>query len=82
MSRRRFVQSLVTSTAALAGISRLASAQPISASPPPPVDSADFLPSYARAKRYRSRKQSSHDVTGGNQDAWSIKSGKKHSPRQ
>ncbi|MEO7965754.1 MAG: hypothetical protein ABIT38_17730 [Gemmatimonadaceae bacterium] len=29
----------------------------------------------ARAQRYRSRKHSSYDVTGGNSDAWNIKGG-------
>jgi len=75
MSRRRFVQSLVASTAGLAGISTLAGSQSAGIPLQQPADGADFLPSYARAKRYRSRKQSSHDVTGGNQDAWPIKAG-------
>jgi hypothetical protein len=75
MSRRRFVQSLAASTAGLAGLSSLASAHPASAPRPQPGASTDFLPSYARAQRYRSRKQSSHDATGGNQDYWTIKGG-------
>jgi hypothetical protein len=33
------------------------------------------LPDYARALNYRSLKQSSHDVTGGNRDAWPIAPG-------
>jgi hypothetical protein len=71
MSRRRFVQQLAGTTAGLAGFSALGgaqSAQPVGAA-------TDFIPSYARAQRYRSRKQSSHDVTGGNQDYWTIKGG-------
>lgn len=83
MSRRRFVQSLAATTAGLAGISSLASAQsspdrslPADVpSPLQPSGGADFLPAYARAQRYRSRKQSSHDTTGGNQDYWNIKGG-------
>ena len=71
MSRRRFVQQLAGTTAGLAGFSALGGAQPAQ-----PVGAAtDFIPSYARAQRYRSRKQSSHDVTGGNQDYWNIKGG-------
>src|SRR5260370_31401602 len=31
-----------------------------------------FLPKYARAQDYKSLKQSSYDVTGGNRDAWPI----------
>ena len=34
-----------------------------------------FLPSYARARNYRSLKQSSFDRTGGNRDSWSIPAG-------
>jgi D-arabinan exo alpha-(1,3)/(1,5)-arabinofuranosidase (non-reducing end) len=41
-----------------------------------PVASASaWLPAYARAQSYRSKKQSSHDVTGGNADSWPIKAG-------
>ncbi len=72
MSRRRFVQSLA-STAGLAGFASIAGAQ--STAPSQQGGGADFLPAYARAQRFRSRKQSSHDVTGGNQDYWNIKSG-------
>ncbi len=78
MSRRRFVQSLATS-AGLAGLASIAGAQPAptsdSDSAPQPGGAMDFLPSYARTQRYRSRKQSSHDVTGGNADYWNIKGG-------
>jgi hypothetical protein len=35
----------------------------------------EWVPSYARRQEYRSRKQSSHDVTGGNGDAWRIAPG-------
>src|SRR5258708_1478669 len=34
-----------------------------------------FLPKYARAQDYKSLKQSSFDVTGGNRDAWPIPAG-------
>jgi hypothetical protein len=34
-----------------------------------------FLPDYARQQNYRSLKQSSHDVTGGNNDRWNIPPG-------
>ena len=34
-----------------------------------------LLPRYARALNYRSLKQSSFDVTGGNRDYWPIKAG-------
>jgi hypothetical protein len=36
---------------------------------------APWLPAYARAQQHRSRKQSSHDVTGGNRDFWPIPAG-------
>jgi len=83
MSRRRFVQSLAATTAGLAGIASLSPAQPSNGAPAPmgaddalqPSSGGDFLPAYARAQRYRSRKQSSHDTTGGNQDYWAIKGG-------
>jgi len=71
MSRRRFVQQLAGTTAGMAGFSVLGGAQPAQ----PAGAATDFIPSYARAQRYRSRKQSSHDVTGGNQDYWNIKGG-------
>ena len=78
MSRRRFVQSLATG-AGLAGLASIASAQSRLSSESDntvqPGGAMDFLPSYARSQRYRSKKQSSHDVTGGNQDYWNIKAG-------
>jgi hypothetical protein len=36
---------------------------------------APFLPEYARAQEYKSLKQSSYDVTGGNSDRWPIPAG-------
>jgi hypothetical protein len=34
-----------------------------------------LLPAYARAQNYKSLKQSSYDITGGNRDAWGIPAG-------
>ncbi len=36
---------------------------------------SSWIPGYARAQSYRSLKQSSHDPTGGNRDAWPIPAG-------
>jgi hypothetical protein len=72
MSRRLFVKSLVGG-AGLAGLSSLVDPAVADASAAP--GSAEWLPSYARSLPYRSLKQSSHDVTGGNADAWAIKAG-------
>ena len=69
MSRRKFVKSLIGS-AGLAGLAGPASLPTLGAR-----DDSEWLPSYARAQSYRSKKQSSHDPTGGNRDYWSIKSG-------
>jgi hypothetical protein len=38
-------------------------------------DPYGWMPAYARLQSHRSRKQSSHDTTGGNADAWPIKAG-------
>jgi len=73
MSRRRFIQTLVGG-AGLVGL-------PVSTTPVEaqqqgrPMGPSDWVPSYARAQQYRSGKQSSHDTTGGNRDAWPIKGG-------
>jgi hypothetical protein len=69
MSRRQFVKSLM-GTAGLAGLAGPAALQAAAAAP-----ESDWLPAYARAQTYRSKKQSSHDPTGGNQDYWPIKGG-------
>ena len=70
MSRRQFVQSLVGG----AGLTGLAAfAAPAAAQTA--GDGHEWMPSYARTQKHRSRKQSSHDVTGGNADAWPIKAG-------
>lgn len=71
MSRRRFVKSIASGAgmAGLAGIGLPGVAAAESA------DVSEWIPSYARAQKYRSRKQSSHDTTGGNHDYWEIKPG-------
>ena len=70
MSRRHFVQSLLggAGLAGLAGMVPPAAAQTAK-------DTFEWIPPYARLQTHRSRKQSSHDVTGGNADAWPIKAG-------
>lgn len=68
MSRRTFIKTVVGG-AALTGFPGVAMAAA------PVADGMDWLPPYARAQKYRSKKQSSHDVTGGNDDAWEIKAG-------
>jgi hypothetical protein len=74
MSRRRFVKSLVGG-AGLAGLAGLPGSARAEA---PQVGGTPWLPAYARAHDYRSKKQSSYDVTGGNADAWPIKAGAEH----
>lgn len=69
MSRRRFIQTLVGG-AALGGLPATAAAEARPQEAP-----SEWLPKYARAQRYRSLKQSSHDTTGGNRDAWPIQGG-------
>jgi hypothetical protein len=66
--RRGFMQRAL----AAAGLGAAATA---AAQPPPAAGRADFLPWYCRAQNYRSLKQSSYDVTGGNSDRWPIKPG-------
>ena len=72
MSRRLFVKSMVSGVG-LAGLSGLI--DPAAAQGPVAAGATEWLPSYARRQQYRSKKQSSHDVTGGNGDAWGIKAG-------
>jgi hypothetical protein len=71
MWRRDFMQSVMGAAGMAAlpasqrpGVGALAAATP-----------TDWLPAYARRQNYRSRRQSSYDITGGNADAWSIKAG-------
>ena len=79
MWRRTFVQSL-TGVAGMAALPREPAAS-VPGNPPlphlslAPAAGTEWLPPYTRLQRYRSRKQSSHDVTGGNADAWPIKAG-------
>jgi hypothetical protein len=67
--RRPFLQRLMV-LAGLAAAPAGAQAQQI----PKEADS-DYLPSYVRARTYRSLKQSSFDKTGGNADRWPIQPG-------
>ena len=55
-----------------AGLSAAAPAASLAQSRP---SGNDFMPNYARAQEYRSLKQSSHDRTGGNRDAFPIAAG-------
>jgi hypothetical protein len=70
--RRGFLQRLL-SAAGLAAAPAAAQAAPQGAAPAASV--AAMLPSYTRAQRYKSLKQSSYDKTGGNRDAWRIEPG-------
>jgi hypothetical protein len=69
MSRRRFVKSL------MGGVGMAGLAGPVGWQAAAAGAGSDWLPGYSRAQAYRSKKQSSHDVTGGNQDSWPIKAG-------
>ncbi|MGH7593952.1 MAG: glycoside hydrolase family 172 protein [Gemmatimonadales bacterium] len=68
MWRRNFVHS-VLGTAGFAALPGMAA--PVGAT----ASGTDWVPPYARLQRYRSRKQGSYDVTGGNDDSWPIKAG-------
>ena len=65
--RRGFLRRL------LAGAGVAAAAPAAQAQPPATAPAA--LPAYARARDYRSLKQSSYDLTGGNRDFWAIPAG-------
>jgi len=72
MRRRGFVQSFIGA----AGLAGTAMAQPAGQAPAAGSGGAsDWLPRYARAQQYRSKKQSSADRTGGNNDSWPIRGG-------
>jgi hypothetical protein len=71
MSRRRFVKSIASG----AGIAGLAGMGVPGVAAAESADVSEWIPPYARTQKYRSRKQSSHDTTGGNQDYWEIKPG-------
>ena len=70
--RRGFLQRLL-SAAGMAAAPAAAQAAP--QTPAPAAGAAAILPSYTRAQRYKSLKQSSYDKTGGNRDAWRIEPG-------
>jgi hypothetical protein len=67
--RRGFFRRLLAGAGAAMGGAAAARAQSGGAGSP------NLLPDYARAQNYRSLKQSSHDITGGNRDFWSIAPG-------
>ena len=71
MSRRLFMKSI----AGGAGLAGLASVRLPGVGAAESAESSEWIPAYARARKYRSRKQSSHDPTGGNRDSWEIKPG-------
>jgi hypothetical protein len=68
MQRRNFMHSI-------AGAAGLAAAPELASASTPAAPGTEWVPAYARRQSYRSRKQSSSDVTGGNDDAWPIKAG-------
>ena len=68
MWRRNFVQSML-GAAGFSAVPGMPVANEAAAA------GTDWVPPYARLQRYRSRKQGSYDVTGGNDDAWPIKAG-------
>ncbi len=59
----------------LASFAAFAGAQSSGAAAATEVTAQPALPSYARAQNYRSLKQSSFDLTGGNKDSWPIAPG-------
>ncbi len=72
--RRRFLSSLSSLSGAAAGLitgQGIATAQTPTAAP----SGAPTLPAYARMPAHQTRKQSSFDRTGGNQDFWHIAPG-------
>jgi hypothetical protein len=71
--RRGFLQRLM-GAAGLAAAPAAAQAAPQSA----PGTDVPLLPAYTRAHKYKSLKQSSFDVTGGNRDSWNIAPGAAH----
>ena len=69
--RRGFFRRLAGGAGLFAAAQSGGMAQPAGNSNPPAL-----LPDYARGLNYRSLKQSSHDPTGGNRDAWPIAPGR------
>jgi hypothetical protein len=68
--RRGFLRGLSAAAGLTAAVPLSANAQSQSGG-----SRASFLPEYARAQDYKSLKQSSYDVTGGNSDRWPIAPG-------
>jgi hypothetical protein len=68
--RRSFLQRLFSGM----GLGAATAAVPAQAQPRA-AGGFNTLPAHARMQNYRSLKQSSFDVTGGNHDSWPIKSG-------
>jgi hypothetical protein len=66
--RRGFLRRVLTATGLAAAAPQVALPQSRPAAPL-------LLPAYARAQAYKSLKQSSYDVTGGNRDSWHIAPG-------
>jgi hypothetical protein len=71
VERRGFFQSAL----AALGLAAAPVAAQAQQAGPGGAGAARFLPAYARALNYRSLKQSSYDVTGGNSDRWPISPG-------
>ena len=69
--RRGFFSKLMAGM----GVASVAGAQNAPPQRPRPMSAGAVLPAYTRAQDYRSLKQSSFDVTGGNHDSWNIKAG-------
>jgi hypothetical protein len=69
--RRGFLNGMIAAAGLAAATPAGAPAQTGGAASP----DGSFLPSYARARNYRSLKQSSFDRTGGNRDSWNIPAG-------
>ena len=70
--RRSFLRGLPAAAGLTAAAPLAAQAQT------PGPRGSSLLPAYARAQDYRSSKQSSYDVTGGNADRWPIAPGATH----
>ncbi|HYL73703.1 MAG TPA: glycoside hydrolase family 172 protein [Bryobacteraceae bacterium] len=66
--RRGFLRRLMAASGVAAAAAPAGQAQPAG-------NRDGALPSYARAQNYKSLKQSSYDITGGNRDAWGIPAG-------
>jgi hypothetical protein len=67
--RRGFLRRLMAASGVAAAAAPSGQAQTVANRDP------HFLPQYARAQDYKSLKQSSYDISGGNRDAWGIPAG-------